>query len=132
MKYNEFELPGKLLYNKDSSWIKIEKNIAIIGLIEPLAKTLKEFLFVKLPEQKTIKKGEIYVSLETLKWSGHLTSPLSGEIISVNESLFDEPSKLNNNPYEEWIIKIRLSNEKELSELFEAKEIISWLEQTIK
>ncbi|MFP4112482.1 MAG: glycine cleavage system protein H [Candidatus Woesearchaeota archaeon] len=132
MKYNDSELPDNLLYNKDSSWIKIEGDIAAIGVIEPIAKVLKEFLFIKLPEQKTIKAGEVYVSLETLKWSGHLTSPLTGKIIETNESLYDEPNKINEKPYESWILKMEIDDKKALEKLFKPDEIIDWLDKTIK
>ncbi|MDD4049746.1 MAG: glycine cleavage system protein H [Candidatus ainarchaeum sp.] len=131
MKYKEYNLPDNLLYNKDSSWIKIDKDIATLGVIEPIAKTLKEFLFIKFSDLKTIKKKEIYASLETLKWSGHLTSPLSGEIIEINQDLYDSPEKINKEPYASWIIKIKFSDLKEIKELFKAEEIIEWLEKTI-
>ncbi len=132
MKYKDYELLDELLYNKDSSWIKIEDGVATIGLIEPIVKVLKEFLFVKLPEKNEIKCGNIYVSLETLKWSGHFSSPLSGEIIEVNNQLYDEPEKINKNPYLSWIIKIKLNNKKEIESLFKPQEIIEWLDKTLK
>jgi glycine cleavage system H protein len=114
------EFPEGLLYNKDNSWVKIEGDIAIVGIIEKAAKKVKEFVFIKLPEKgKEIKKGEIYVSLEAIKWSGHLSSPISGKIIDVNEELFDEPSKINKDPYGSWIMKVKLKNKDELKELMD-------------
>ena len=132
MKYREYTLPESLLYNKDSSWIKIENDVATIGLIEPICKVLKEFLFVKLPDLTEIKKGDVYASLETLKWSGHFTSPLNGEIIEVNDSLYDNPEKINKDPYSSWIIKIKINNKKEINDLFKPKDIVSWLDSVIK
>ncbi len=132
MKYRESELPDRLLYNKDSSWVKVENGVATIGIIEPIAKAVKEFLFVKLPEKGEIERGEVYVSLEALKWSGHLKSPVSGEVVEVNEKVYDEPSEINEKPYEAWIIKIELSDEDELKELFEAEKIVDWLDETLK
>ncbi|MFW6282665.1 MAG: glycine cleavage system protein H [Minisyncoccales bacterium] len=132
MKYDKYTLPDDLIYNKDSSWIKVEGDIATIGIIEPIAKTLKEFLFIQLPEPKKIKAGEVYVSLETLKWSGHLTSSLSGTIIEINEDLYDKPDKINKNPYKEWIIKIKIDNKQELKELYTPENIIGWLEKIMK
>jgi len=132
MKYKEYDLPDNLLYNKDSSWIKIEKDIATIVIIEPIAKTLKEFLFIKFFDFKKIKKKDIYVSLETLKWSGHLTSPLSGEVIEINQELYDAPEKINKSPYDSWIIKLKISDIKEIDDLFKADKIIEWLDKTMK
>ncbi len=82
-------------------------------------------MFVKLPENgQKIKKGEIYVSLEAIKWSGHLSSPFSGEIIEVNEEIFDEPSIINRDPYGKgWIAKIKLLNKEEKKILFQLKKL---------
>ncbi|MEM7816009.1 MAG: glycine cleavage system protein GcvH [Candidatus Aenigmatarchaeota archaeon] len=123
----EKKLPEKLLYNKDYSWVKIEGNIATVGVVEPAANKVKEFVFIKLPESgKKIKSGETYVSLEAVKWSGHLSSPVSGEIIEVNEKLFDEPSRINKDPYGSWIMKVRMSNPTEAKSLMKAKEAEKW------
>ena len=90
------------------SWAKISGDTATIGITEETAKKVKEFVFIKLPKKgDKIKKGSKYVSLESIKWSGHLSSPLSGEVIAVNESLEDHPSKLNKTP-STWIIKIKI------------------------
>jgi glycine cleavage system H protein len=132
MKYKEYDLPDDLLYNKDSSWIKVKDNIATIGIIEPIAKILKEFVFIKLPEIKKINKGEIYVSLETLKWSGHLTSPVSGQVIEVNEGLFNDPSIINKEPYNSWIAKIEIEDSKDIDNLFRSEDLGDWLDKTIK
>lgn len=121
---SENNLPEDLLYNKDYSWVKVKDDIAIVGIIEPAAKKVQEFVFIKLPEKdKEITKGEVYVSLEAVKWSGHLSSPVSGKIIEVNEDLFDEPSEINKNPYESWIMKVKLSNKEELKELSKNQEL---------
>ncbi|MEM2956426.1 MAG: glycine cleavage system protein GcvH [Candidatus Pacearchaeota archaeon] len=126
------DLPKNLKYNKDYSWVKIEKDIAVVGVIEPAAKKVKEFVFIKLPEKgKRIKQGDIYVSLEAVKWSGHLSSPVSGQIIEVNDKLFDEPSKINKKPYESWIMKVRLDNPSEAKKLIDAKEASVWIKQKI-
>ena len=124
MKVNNAELPDDLLYTKDNSWVKIEGDIAIIGVTEPAAKQVKEFVFINLPKKgEQILKGSTYVSLESVKWSGHLQSPVSGEIIDVNEALFDEPSKINKDPYGSWIMKVKLSNKDELKDLLSAQQI---------
>jgi glycine cleavage system H protein len=82
-------------------------------------------VFIQLPEKnKKIKKGETYCSLEAIKWSGHLSSPLSGEIIEVNKPLFDDPSIINKDPYEKgWIVKLKISNKNELENLIRASEV---------
>jgi len=107
-----------LFFDEKESWVSIDSDIATIGITKDSAEKVKEFVFIDLPKKgKTIKKGEVYVSLEAVKWSGHIESPLSGEIVEVNERLFDQPSLINNSPYDSWIIKLRLSNPQEKASL---------------
>jgi len=120
-------IPDKLKYNKDYSWVKLEDGTATVGVVEPAAKKVKEFVFIKLPEKgKKIKQGETYVSLEAVKWSGHLSSPVSGEIAEVNDSLFDEPSRINSDPYGSWIMKVKLSDLKEADKLMNKEEALEF------
>ncbi|MEM0230803.1 MAG: glycine cleavage system protein GcvH [Candidatus Woesearchaeota archaeon] len=116
-------LPKNLKYDKNYSWIKVDGDIAEVGIIEPAAKKVKEFVFIALPDKGSmIKRGETYASLEAVKWSGHLPSPVSGKIIEVNEQLFDTPSNINSSPYSSWIMRVKLSNRKELEELMSSEE----------
>lgn len=116
------DFPEGLKYNEDNSWVKVEDDTVMVGVVGSAAKKVKEFVFIKLPEKgEKIKKGEEYVSLEAVKWTGHLSSPVSGEIVEVNEKLFDEPSRINEDPYGSWIMKVRLSDRRELDKLMDAK-----------
>jgi glycine cleavage system H protein len=120
-----YNFPKELKYNKDNSWIKIDKDVAIIGINEAASKKVVEFVYINLPEKnKEIKKNDVYVSLESIKWSGHLKSPVSGKIIDVNDKLFLNPSLINKDPYKNWIVKIKMKDENELKELIDYKEII--------
>jgi glycine cleavage system H protein len=104
--------------------VKIEDEEALLGVTETAAGKVKEFVFINLPEKgKKLKKGDVYVSLEAVKWSGHLESPLSGEITEVNEELYDQPEIINQDPYGKgWIIKIKMSNPEEQKNLLTAEE----------
>ena len=124
------EFPNELLYTKDYSWVKIERRVAFLGVVEPAAKLVKEFVFISLPrEGRSIKKGDTYVSLEAMKWSGHLSSPFSGEILKVNNSLYDNPSSINKNPYSSWIVKISIKNPEEKGELMGPREARKWFQE---
>ncbi len=125
------DLPQNLLYNKDYSWIKIEGEIATLGLIKPAAKKVEEFVFIKLPEKnEEINEGEIYVSLEAMKWSGHLSSPVSGEVVEVNEEVFNDPAIINEDPYDKgWFCKIKLSKPEEKEALLSADDIDKHLQE---
>lgn len=117
------KFPDNLKYNKDNSWVKTEDGTATVGVVSKAAENAQEFAFIKLPEKgKRIKKGDTYVSLEAVKWSGHLSSPVTGEITDVNNELFDDPSKINKDPYGSWIMKVKLDYPKEVDGLMDAEE----------
>jgi glycine cleavage system H protein len=125
MEEQKFSLPDDRFYDEYYTWIKLndETDTASVGIVKPAADLVKEFVFIQLPaKERKIKKGEVYVSVEAVKWSGHMKSPLTGTVIEVNDALFDEPSKINRNPYDEWIAKIKLSNPEELKLLMTANE----------
>jgi len=128
MSNNNF--PENLLYNQDYSWVKIDGDTATLGIIGPAASRVEEFVFIQLPEKgQTLKQGDTYASVEAVKWSGHLSSPLSGEVVEVNSPLFDEPGTINQDPYGEgWIAKIKMSDQKEVEELMKAEEAEKWFQ----
>lgn len=119
----EYNFPKDLLYDKDNNWIKIQGDIAIIGITELAVKKTKEIVYIELPEKgKKFKRGETYSVIEAVKWAGQLKMPLSGEILEVNKNLLDDPTLLNRDPYEKgWIAKIKISNKLEVSQLISAE-----------
>jgi glycine cleavage system H protein len=105
----------KEVYIDEQSWVRVDGEFAFVGINEEAAKKVKEFVFIMMPElNKEIKKGEDYVSVEAVKWSGHIKSPVSGVVVEVNEELYDEPSKINESPYDSWIMKVKLNDAKEI------------------
>ena len=97
------------LYYENHSWVKLGGDIASVGIDKPYADSSKEFAFIELPKLGPIEKGEKYVSMESVKGSGHMDSPVKGEIIEVNEKLFDNPAAINGNPYDAWIMKVKVN-----------------------
>ncbi|MDD2678957.1 MAG: glycine cleavage system protein GcvH [Candidatus Nanoarchaeia archaeon] len=125
--------PKNLKYDKEHNWIDEKNGQAIIGMIEPSAKKTKEFIFINLPKKgEKIKKGQTYASLEAVKWAGNIKSPLSGEIIEINMKAYDEPSIINDSPYSAWLVKMKISNEKELKELMNSQEALKHYEKEFK
>lgn len=117
----ENRFPKDLKYNEDYSWVDIKGDEATVGIISYAAKKVEEFVFIDLPKKDDdVKKGNKYVSVEAVKWSGHLSSPVSGKIIEVNDSLFDEPAKINQDPYGSWIMKVKLKDKEELDSLMDS------------
>ncbi len=117
-------------FNKDYSWVKIEGDVATLGVTKEAAKQVQEFVFVMLPKVgNMIKKDEVYVTLEAVKWSGHLTSPVTGEVVEANQVLFDEPALINRNPFDSWIVKIKLSDKTELDDLMNEDEALIYYQE---
>lgn len=117
------KFPSELKYNQDYSWVELNNGVVKVGVIKPSAEKVKQFVFIDLPEEgKQIEEGENYVSLEAVKWSGHLSSPVSGKIVDVNQDLFDEPSKINQDPYDSWIMKVKLESKGQFEELMDSEE----------
>jgi len=131
MKFREFEFPESLKYNDDYSWVRIENDVVVVGVNDYGAKLVKQFVFVDLPEKnKEIKRGENYVTLEAIKWTGSLKSPISGKIIEVNEKVFDNPEIINKDPYGQgWIMKIKIKDKNEINDLKSAEQLIESLKK---
>ena len=92
---------------KGNSWIKKEDNLLIVGITEEAVKKAQDFVFIELPKKGPIKEGQVYISLESVKWSGHEPSPVTGEIVEVNDPLFDDPTQINKDPLNAWIMKVK-------------------------
>jgi len=110
-------------YSKDHEWIKIEGDTATIGITAHAAEALGELVYVELPEVNAkCKKGDAIIVVESSKSASDVYSPMSGEIIAINESLTDAPNKVNDSPLKDgWIAKIKFSNIKEIENLMDEK-----------
>ncbi len=108
------EFPEDRKYNANHSWVKLKDGIAEVGVTKEFVDSIKELAFIELPKLGLIKQGDTYLSMESVKWSGHLISPVTGEIVEVNEALFDEPELLNKEPYEHWVMRVKLTSKPEL------------------
>ena len=114
----KYEMPDELYYNKGHCWAKIQGDIAEIGYDhfgERLAGPIKNVEL--LDEEDIITQEEPFGTLSSGKWAGKLESPVSGEIVEVNEDIVDNPEKINENPYASWLIKIKMEDTQELNTL---------------
>lgn len=125
--------PKELKYTKQHEWIKIEGDVGTVGITNYAQKMLTDIVFVELPEKgKTVEQGKQLCVLESVKSVSDIYSPVSGEIIKVNESLSDTPEKINSSAFEEgWIAKIKLKDEKELENLMTQEQYEEYL-KTVK
>ena len=112
-------IPSDLKYTKDHEWIKIDGDIATVGITDFAQGELGDIVYVEVETlDETLDREEVFGTVEAVKTVSDLFLPLSGEIIEFNESLEDEPEKVNSDPYGEgWMIKIKFSDENELGDL---------------
>ena len=103
-----------LLYTKSHEWIKMDGEIAWIGLTDFAQSELGNIVFVNLPEQDdSVIVGESFADVESVKAVSDVFSPVSGNVIEINEELQDSPEKINEEPYEAWFVKIGDITDKE-------------------
>lgn len=108
-------IPSELKYTKDHEWVKIDGNIATVGITDFAQGELGDIVYVEVETlDETLDKEEVFGTVEAVKTVSDLFLPLSGEIIEFNEVLEDEPEKVNTDPYGEgWMIKIKISDPSE-------------------
>jgi len=122
-------IPESLNYTEDHEWIKIEGDIATVGITDFAQGELGDIVYVEIEtEGDEIDKGEVFGTVEAVKTVSDLFMPVSGEVVEVNEDLEDSPETVNEDPYEKgWMIKIKMSNTDEADDLLSAdqyKEVV--------
>ncbi|HKM30736.1 MAG: glycine cleavage system protein GcvH [Bacteroidales bacterium] len=115
-------IPENLRYSKEHEWIKIEGDIAIVGITDYAQDQLGDIVFVDIQTlDETLDRDEVFGALEAVKTVADTFMPVSGTIVEMNPILEDEPQKINEDPYGEgWMIKIKLTNPKEVDDLLDA------------
>ena len=115
-------IPSELKYTKDHEWIKIEGDIATVGITDFAQGELGDIVYVEVETlDETLEAEEVFGTVEAVKTVSDLFLPLSGEIIEFNENLEDEPEQVNTDPYGEgWMIKVKISDESEIDNLLSA------------
>ena len=117
-------IPSELKYTKDHEWIRIEGETITIGITDFAQSELGDIVYVEVETlDETLEIDEVFGTVEAVKTVSDLFLPVSGEIIEFNESLEDEPEKVNNDPYGEgWMIKIKYSDASQLDALLSAED----------
>ena len=106
--------PTELKYTKDHEWMKMEGDIAVIGISDFAQDALGDVVFINLPEVgDTVTAGESFGDVESVKAVSDVNSPVTGVIVEINEELIDSPENLNSDPYGSWIIKVEQITETE-------------------
>lgn len=110
-----------LYYSESHEWVKVDGNIAIVGITDFAQHAMGDLSYVDMPEvDDELEKGEEFGAVESVKAASDLYSPVSGTVIEINEELEDAPELLNQDAFANWIIKVEMSDPSELEALMDA------------
>jgi glycine cleavage system H protein len=116
--------PDDLLYNREHAWVRVEGELATIGITDYAQEKLGEILAIELPEVDSyVERDEPFGTIESAKGVFELISPVSGEIVSVNEDILDDIGIVNSDPHDTgWMITLEMSDSEELDDLLDPRE----------
>lgn len=115
-------IPNNLKYSISHEWVQLNNDIATIGITDHAQEALGDIVFIELPKVgNKYKIDDVFGSVESVKAVSELYLPLSGEITEVNNNLEGKEALLNDDPYENWIVKIKLTNPDEVNSLLDAQ-----------
>lgn len=119
-----------LYYSESHEWVKAEGEIALIGITDYAQQSMGSIVYVDMPqEDDVLSQNEEFGAVESTKAASDLYSPVSGTVTEINEKLEDDPGLLNQDPYGNWIVKVRLSDSGELSSLMDAAAYSAYCEK---
>ena len=100
-------IPAELKYSTDHEWVRMDGDVAVIGVSDFAQDALGDLVFINLPEVgDAVTAGEAFGDVESVKAVSDLLSPVSGTVCEINEELLDAPEKINEDPYGAWMIKV--------------------------
>jgi glycine cleavage system H protein len=117
-------VPEDLHYSKDHEWVRVEGDVAVVGITDYAQNSLGDVVYVELPKSgDTFAANESFGSVESVKAVSEVFCPISGSVAQVNDSLNDEPEKVNNDPYGDgWMIRLKMESPGEVDSLLTAAE----------
>jgi len=127
----KYEVPEGLLYSRNHEWLRMKGKIATVGVTDYVQRKLREVLYIELPNTNVkVVRGQHVATIESVRGSYEVRSPVSGKVVEVNARLADSPELINEYPYESgWIFKVEISDEGELSDLMDADEYSRYLSE---
>ncbi|HVB22863.1 MAG TPA: glycine cleavage system protein GcvH [Ktedonobacteraceae bacterium] len=123
--------PANLKYSKSDEWVRVEGENAVIGITDYAQDQLGDIVYIELPWDKSesIEYEAKFGDIESVKATSELTSPISGDVVEVNEALKDTPELINDQPYGNgWMLTVKMSNLSELDSLMNADEYKKYLQ----
>ena len=125
-------VPEGLYYSKDHEWLRVEGETGTVGITDHAQHSLGDVVYVELPKAgETFAAHDTFGSVESVKAVSELFLPVAGEVTEVNESLTDEPEKVNTDPYGDgWMLRVRLANRGEVDSLLSAAEYEDYISES--
>ena len=123
--------PANLKYTRSDEWVRVEGDQAVIGITDYAQDQLGDIVYIELPwdAAQNVSHEAKFGDIESVKATSELISPLSGEVVKVNEQLKDQPELINDSPYEDgWMLTIKLSNPSELDSLMTSDQYKAYLQ----
>jgi len=119
-----------LMYNQAHEWIKVEGNVAYLGITDYAQDMLGDIVYVELPEEEdTFDAEESYMTIESVKAATDVLAPFECKVLEVNDSLEDEPEAINKAPYDTWIVKLEIADPSALESFMDAKAYEAFCEE---
>lgn len=127
-------IPSDLLYTKEHEWVRQEGDVVRVGITDYAQEELHEIVMVELPSAGTaIKANEIFGTVDSVKATSELFSPISGDVVEMNAKLEEAPELVNNDPYGEgWMITLKPADPNEMKALMNAEAYKSFIEGLAK
>ncbi|MBI3399673.1 MAG: glycine cleavage system protein GcvH [Deltaproteobacteria bacterium] len=125
------EFPKDIKYTKEHEWVRVEGNIATVGITDYAQDSLGDVVYLELPSDGTaVTKDETFGVVESVKAVSDLYSPIGGTVIEINDALIDNPEVINDDPYgDAWMLKVEMNNHGELEDLLTADEYKKYVEE---
>ena len=116
-------IPSELKYTKDHEWIRVEGDVAIVGITDFAQGELGDIVYIEVETVgESLDKEEVFGTVEAVKTVSDLFMPISGEVLEFNEELDGNPESVNDDAYAAWMIKVKISNPAELDDLLSAED----------
>jgi len=121
-----------LCYTRTHEWVRVEGDIAVVGVTDFAQAELGDITYLELPESgTTVKQGDSMGVIESVKAASDIYAPVSGEVVEANNAVVNTPELVNKSPYDDaWLVKIRMSTPDELNQLMDAEEYRKYLAET--
>jgi glycine cleavage system H protein len=117
------DYPADLKYTNDHEWVRVGSADARVGITDYAQKQLGDVVYLELPEVgRSLKKGEVFGTIESVKAVSELYSPVGGEVTEVNSALVQTPENVNKDPHGAWMIALRISDTSEADDLLDSEQ----------